>query len=1248
MLKILFSLSILALGASCVPKPEKISGCKAGTNFSDDSLSCVTATPAITYGSVFNTLTAQEDVAEPFSLPTATSDDVPGSLYYFISTEPAHGMVTDCADRDAGGEATGIGTLDADCNYTGDANYAGADSFGYKVCNTANGSLRCGSETTVTVTVTDVNDPPVLTVPATVSVYEGNVVSMEIKATARGSDETEDIYLCLSPDVALAAALTGEQGVDLSPTPVTPFPTGVCTLVANEADNLSAAIARFTGTANLLACPLDDCTDGGVLTVSLCEDAGCTTTIATSNVTITVLAKNFAPTFADTSPYALTPATISEGAAVYTIGTNVASVQDLPLATDADGEAITYHYVTGSLNPASAGVLACTDGTDLACTFTASTDYAGPVAFKYYAKDSKGLSNSNSTQMQVTWTVTPINDAPVFLTSGSTVYNLSLAPTALTEDVVLVRTLKVSEGGGSDENTQVLSMTATTSDAAVMPLTGINVYKGAILLGDLSSSRVLAAANVDADISSYTMTFTPPAGHVTDDDAIITLTLSDGVTTADLVFTFNAISNIDNTPSFPVLPPSTLGMQVSTTKDITFRATPGTADWVTVAGASQDLIVTIESTSNTVIDASLLTLATPAGVATVTKRAGADCTASKCIFDLDYTGADDPVDDDITVTLTAGVLGTSNLKITINDGVTTAVRNVSTSVYNFAVTFNGWSKVNAQGVTAYNSTHVPLASDPASVTVGWNTLTVTMNGTPTNAYTVRVYRKAASAYATLSGDALDNTGVSASANEATFSNANAPFADTTSFAAGERFYLALAVVPLALGEPLTPPSATDSSIEIVIPPDNMVLIHRWMANKEYCDGTGQTASRANDYRCLNQGLGAVDVAGTKYYDQTVHVFADKFEAGCPFDLVEDSVPSMDPVANDGMIHYNREDQLCTIADSGAWTDLSAVAALPAKKLNEGQLPPYVNLISTAAETMCENQNIYCDGVVCAGDFAALSRELPTRREILAAAVWPTTSPSADTISTLEDSGDHTKFACNTNSANGLTFNVIGGVANYAEDTFPATPTSTVKTLTNSADATRYCVSRYGLKNIIGNVQEHLADTFNCVAGVAPDVACAMTAPQGTIAASSRDDSVAANNSLGIVYAFDGTAGYAPLLQSGSTALSAYSAFMATTVDRFHRGIGLPFKEDAGLAHPQLGLPRYSAAGSGTSVINNTQLSSDGIGLDYTTDGADYSAAQGGSWSDLATAGRYAFRVRKDAAGDVKTGFRCVVRITPQP
>lgn len=1240
--KFLLKLIVLLAVGACVPKPEEISGCKSGTSFSDVTLACVTSSPAITYGSTFNSLSVLEDNPQAFVLPSASSPDVPGVFYYFISTGPTNGIITGCADRDGSGDGTGVGTTGANCTYTPDANYYGSDTFSYRVCNSASG-LRCGNPISVAVTVNDDNDAPVLTVNPTLMIPEGGTIAIDVKASRRGADETDSIYVCLTPDASLAADVTGETGVDLTVTPTTTFATGACTLVTTEStlSTVPFAIARFSASASLLACPADNCSGGGNLTVALCEDVGCTGLISTSTVAVTITARNFDPTFALSSPQTLSPATIVEGSAAYTIGTAAANVQDLPVATDADLEAFTYHYVTGSLSPSTAGTLSCTDGTDLACTFTPNADHVGSISFRYYAKDGKTPAGTSS-QMTVNWSATAVDDAPVFKTT-SQVYALSLAPSALTENTVLTRTLLVGEGGGSDENGQVLSMTATTSDAAVLPLTNIRVYRNGVDLGDLTSSRVLAAAGADADAFSYTMTFTPPTNHVTDDDAIITLTLSDGTNTTPLAFTFNAITNVNNPPTFPTPPGSSFGLQLGVNKDLTFRAIPGEGDWVTIPGASQDLTVTVTSSATTVIDASLLTLATPVGVASVTTGT---CTAASCSFTLDYTGTNDPTDDDIDLTIVPGVRGNSTLTITISDGVTSTSRTVAVSVYNFVATFNGWSTLKAEGVTAYNGTQVARASDPANLTVGWNALMVTEGGTPTTAYTVRVFRKATSTYATLSGSSLDDTGVASSVTQASFSDANAPFDDSSSFAAGERFYLTLGVVPTALGDLITPTSATDSAIEVVIPPDNMVLMHRWMANKEFCDATGQTASRTANYRCSNNGLGAILSGGNFYYDQQVHVFVDKFEAGCPFNLTEDGTPTADPVANNGQVHYNRADQLCTIASGGAWVSYESVGAAATVKFNEGQLPPYVNITATNAQAMCLGQNIYCDGVVCGGDFATLDRELPLRREMVAASAWPTTSPSADSLATLEDSGNHAKFACNSNSASGLTFSALGGVTSLVQDTFPASLSAAARGLTNSAAATGLCLSRYGVANSIGNVQELIADRYNCVAGTAPAVACTIQAPLGTEATGARDDSLAANNFLNIVYALNGTAGLGPVLSSTAVAPTLIS-YLTSNTDRVHRAMGLPFLEDTGLAHPQPGLPRYIASGSGANIINDTLLSGDGLKLDYSANGV-YSTAHGESWSATSRVGRYAKRLIPSASFDSQTGFRCVVRLTPQP
>ncbi|HXH75330.1 MAG TPA: hypothetical protein VNJ08_10220 [Bacteriovoracaceae bacterium] len=57
-----------------------------------------------------------------------------------------------------------------------------------------------------------------------------------------------------------------------------------------------------------------------------------------------------------------------------------------------------------------------------------------------------------------------------------------------------------------------------------------------------------------------------------------------------------------------------------------------------------------------------------------------------------------------------------------------------------------------------------------------------------------------------------------------------------------------------LGGELTPTVEFDQVIKVYVPPKNMVLVHRWMANREVCTNLmGKTwptdFDRANNYRC---------------------------------------------------------------------------------------------------------------------------------------------------------------------------------------------------------------------------------------------------------------------------------------------------------------------------------------------------------------------------------------------------------------
>ena len=76
----------------------------------------------------------------------------------------------------------------------------------------------------------------------------------------------------------------------------------------------------------------------------------------------------------------------------------------------------------------------------------------------------------------------------------------------------------------------------------------------------------------------------------------------------------------------------------------------------------------------------------------------------------------------------------------------------------------------------------------------------------------------------------------------------------------------------------------DFILRVVVPPKNMTMMHRWMANKQMCEELGKTIDRNNNYRCLYNGLASVkDVNDEKYYyDMKGDTFIDRFKLGCPF------------------------------------------------------------------------------------------------------------------------------------------------------------------------------------------------------------------------------------------------------------------------------------------------------------------------------------------------------------------------------
>jgi|GEM_PF-4315659 len=1265
--------------AACVPKPEEIKGCGSGTEFNETSKSCVTIA-SINLDSTLTALAVTEDNAESFSLPNASTDSVEGTLFWFITQTPENGVLTGCANLDVAGDLTSTGTVFRSCIYTPDENFVGADSFSYRICSSADARKRCTTSYTVDIDVADdLNDIPILGGPAILNINEGSSFNYDVRVIRRTIDEADNFYLCVDivdPDGALSAPAV--TNVNEPGDPVT-LGDATCSLLGAENDNLSTVLATFSSGTNTLP--------GGIgktayIMMRLCETATCPvggidgldndadllideedewTAADLLNVSVVrsrvnVVDVNFSPvmmlagfpTFAPVNLGSILEDSLGAGtASIGTAGTNDFVVPTT--AVDPDGDTFQYELVPLSFFPTHAGVLLCPSGTELACTFDPADDFSGTISFRYRARDS---TNRLSTEISVSLTFTGVNDPPVFLASQVLDYAVPVNQVFLQEVTTLSnRTFRVSEGGGITENSQTLRLRATSSDSTILSPQGIRVRRGGADLGLLSdvADLVLDSPSTDADALSYTLSFRPNGLIVTDTPVTITLSLNDGFNTTTQDITFLGVTNL-NSPVLVTMPTS-LGMKSGgATKDIEIIANPGINDWDDVTGGGQGLAVTVTSSNTAVIDLSATNFTTLAGGITIVKDVG-NCAAASCLYNITYDGSNNPGNAVMNFALVSGIRGNSNLTFTFSDGVgAPVVQTVAVGSYSFAVSFNGWSFLTASGPKT-NADGSVFAE--GSVTADWRSLTVTEGGVQTTAYKVFVYRKSNSDFSDITdypAAAVNEVGVPSNFNFLKMNTGEVLF-DTTTIVPGERFYLALAVVPDVLGEMLVAPSVVDTAIEVVVPPDNMTLVHRWAANRAYCSLLGATVDRSNNYRCLNVGLGGFQDGATYYYDAKEHVFVDSYETGCPYtgSNVEDGL-FMAPGAS-GEVHYNRNTGACSYSDGVSWLPFTDVAYTlnPGLRASRGRLPPLTGLTRTQAQAVCTSELPQCAGAACpngVGDvWDGSTRELPSRVEMMIANTWP----NVVQFPQYEDSGSHTPslLSCNTNSAAGQVFEDLADTL-LTDGTITASPSSTVRSLSNSAAVTANCKSLFDIYNLVGNVGEWLADRYSCTSQNATQSSCDMLSPVGSQAGGLRDISLAATNSLGVTYSFDGTVRNGPLLVKDTSTL--FSNLFRSTIDRLYLAAGLPFYEDGTVPHPSQGLPRIGTNAPPASYAASL-FASDTYRLNWVSDtssaATEYAMVQGGDWLSGVGAGRYNFEMKQDSDVSDRVGHRCVVRLTPE-
>ncbi len=385
------------------------------------------------------TATVTEDVPYDGRLPLA-SDPEGEQLTYALAGQAAHGTVT----------VLGDGAY----RYIPAANYFGTDIFTYSVTDGVNTIVR-----TITVTVLPVNDPPVGADHAFTVAEDG---------TANGT-----LPIATDPD---NANLTYGLGTAPAHGVVTVRPNGTYTYVPAPnyfgPDSFTYTVSdgsltsTYTVTVNVTPVPdapvgsngninvIEDVpfegrlpvatdADGDPLSYALVGQAG--------HGTVTVLADGtyrYVPAAdyygRDSFTYSVTDGVFTRQ---YTISINVVPVNDapqgsdaviaaeedvvtngrLPIATDPDGDALTYGLGAG---PVYGRVTVNADGT---FTYTPARNFNGTDTFTYTVSDGTSISTYTATV-----NVAPVNDAPegsdLSITVGPNVTSTGALPIALDPD----------------------------------------------------------------------------------------------------------------------------------------------------------------------------------------------------------------------------------------------------------------------------------------------------------------------------------------------------------------------------------------------------------------------------------------------------------------------------------------------------------------------------------------------------------------------------------------------------------------------------------------------------------------------------------------------------------------------------------------------------------------------------------------------------------------------------------------------
>ncbi len=293
--------------------------------------------------------------------------------------------------------------------------------------------------TTFTVTVTEVNDTPTIgsiNDPAAVDEDSGTSAAITISGlgVGGGADESAAPQTLTLVPTSSDQTLVPDANLTLS---ATTWVTGDAdpTITYTPADEAN-------GTAVITITATDDGTDDGVA-----AELDISTTF-----TVTVTTLNDAPTFD-----ALADISVAEDAAEQTVSITTVSPG---LSADESGQTVTFTVASGDTAIIADADLAISGtGATRTLTYTPTADAVGDVTITVTADDSQVLNNTTVDSFVVT--VTEVNDVPAVDAIGD-----QIIAEGVTNSVTVAGLLA---GGATDEDAQILTLSATSDTPGVVP-----------------------------------------------------------------------------------------------------------------------------------------------------------------------------------------------------------------------------------------------------------------------------------------------------------------------------------------------------------------------------------------------------------------------------------------------------------------------------------------------------------------------------------------------------------------------------------------------------------------------------------------------------------------------------------------------------------------------------------------------------------------------------------------------------------